>query len=139
MSGEGHLTCGTCVSCRNGQRHLCLHVKGVGYHVTGCFAEYFVLPEENVVKLPEDIPDDVAAILDPLGNAVHTALSFDLAGEDVLITGAGPVGLLAAAVCRRAGARYVVITDHNTFRLQLAQKLGASEPYACHKSASMLP
>ncbi len=126
VSGEGHLTCGTCASCRNGQRHLCLHVRGVGYHVPGCFAEYFVLPEENVVLLPPEIPDDVASILDPLGNAVHTALSFDLAGEDVLITGAGPLGLLATAVCKRAGARYIVITDHNDYRLRLAKQIGAS-------------
>jgi threonine 3-dehydrogenase len=94
--------------------------------VPGCFAEYFVLPEENVVRLPADIPDEVAAILDPLGNAVHTALSFELAGEDVLITGAGPLGILAAAVCHHAGARYVVITDHNDYRLKLAQKMGAT-------------
>lgn len=126
VSGEGHLTCGTCLSCRNGLRHLCVHAKGVGYHVPGCFAEYFVLPDENVVLLPDNIPDEVAAILDPLGNAVHTALSFDLAGEDVLITGAGPLGIMASAVCRRAGARYVVITDHNEYRLSLAQKMGAS-------------
>ena len=126
VSGEGHLTCGTCVSCRNGLRHLCQHVRGVGYHVTGCFAEYFVLPQENVVLLPEAISDDVAAILDPLGNAVHTALSFNLAGEDVLITGAGPLGLLAECICRYAGARYVVITDCNEYRLRLAKTLGAS-------------
>lgn len=126
VSGEGHLTCGTCASCRNGLRHLCLHTKGVGYHVTGCFAEYFALPEENVVAVPHDIPNDVAAILDPLGNAVHTALSFNLTGSDCLITGAGPVGLLAAAVCRQAGARYVCITDHNEYRLELAKRLGAS-------------
>lgn len=126
VSGEGHLTCGVCTSCRNGQRHLCLHTKGVGYHVPGCFAEYFVLPEENVVKLPHDIPDEIAAILDPLGNAVHTALSFDLAGEDVLITGAGPIGILATAISRHAGARYIVITDPNEYRLKIAQKMGAS-------------
>jgi len=126
VSGEGHLTCGLCHNCRNGQRHLCAHPRGVGYHVPGCFAEYFVLPEENVVLLPNTIPDDVAAILDPLGNAVHTALSFDLAGEDVLITGAGPLGLLATAVSRQAGARYVVVTDHNDYRLSIARKVGAS-------------
>ena len=126
VSGEGHLTCGSCVNCRNGQRHLCLHIKGIGYHVTGCFAEYFVLPEENLILLSQDISDDVAAILDPLGNAVHTALSFDLAGEDVLITGAGPVGLLGLAVARHAGARFVVVTDHNDYRLAIAKKLGAT-------------
>lgn len=126
VSGEGHLTCGICHGCRNGKRHLCEHPRGIGYHVTGCFAEYFVLREENVIKLSSAISDEVAAILDPLGNAVHTALSFDLAGEDVLITGAGPVGLLAAAVCHQAGARFVVVTDHNEYRLNLAKKMGAT-------------
>jgi threonine 3-dehydrogenase len=126
VTGEGHITCGTCLSCKNGQKHLCLNTKGIGYHVPGCFAEYFVLREENLILLPDTISDDVAAILDPLGNAVHTALSFDLAGEDVLITGAGPLGILATAVCHRAAARYIVITDHNEFRLHLAQRMGAS-------------
>ena len=126
VSGEGHLTCGTCTSCKNGLRHLCEHIKGIGCQVPGCFAEYFVLPEENVVLLPPHIPDEVAAILDPLGNAVHTALSFDIAGEDVLITGAGPLGLLTSAVCKHAGARYIVVTDSNEYRLQLAKKMGAT-------------
>lgn len=126
VSGEGHLTCGKCVSCLNGQRHLCQHIRGVGYHVPGCFAEYFAIPEENVVLLPNEIPDDIAAILDPLGNAVHTALSFDIVGEDVLITGAGPLGLLATAICHKAGARYIVITDRNPYRLELAKKVGAT-------------
>jgi threonine 3-dehydrogenase len=126
VSGEGHLTCDECLSCRHGKRHLCVKTRGVGYHVTGCFAEYFALREKNVVLLPSDIPDDVAAIFDPLGNSVHTALSFDLAGEDVLITGAGPVGIMAASVCKQAGARHVVITDTNQYRLALAQKMGVS-------------
>ncbi len=126
VSGEGHLTCGHCRNCRAGKRHLCRETRGVGYHVTGCFAEYFVMPAVNVFKLPNDIQDDVAAILDPFGNATHTALSFDLVGEDVLITGAGPVGLMAVAIAKHIGARYVFITDVNDYRLEIAQKLGAT-------------
>lgn len=124
VSGEGHIVCGHCRSCRAGQRHLCNHTVGVGVNIPGCFAEYLALPATNVFALPKEISDDEAAILDPLGNAVHTALSFDLVGEDVLITGAGPIGIMAAAVALHVGARHVVITDVNPYRLELAKKLG---------------
>lgn len=126
VSGEGHLTCGYCRNCRAGKRHICRNTVGIGYHAPGAFAEYLVLPQVNVYKIPDNISDDNAAILDPLGNAVHTALSFDLVGEDVLITGAGPVGLMAAAVARHVGARFIVITDVNPYRLQLAEKMGVN-------------
>lgn len=126
ISGEGHLTCGRCPPCRKGQKHLCMNMLGLGVHRHGCFAEYFNFPAENVFLLPKSIPDDVAAILDPFGNAVHTALSFPLVGEDVLITGAGPIGIMAAAVARKAGARNVVITDKKPYRLELAKKMGAT-------------
>lgn len=126
VSGEGHITCGHCRNCRAGTRHLCRNTSGVGVNRQGCFAEYLVIPAVNAFKLPEDISDDVAAIFDPYGNAVHTALAFNLVGEDVLITGAGPIGAMAAAVARHAGARHIVITDVNEYRLKLAKKLGAS-------------
>lgn len=126
VSGEGHLTCGYCRNCRAGERHLCRKTRGIGYHVPGIFAEYFAMPVENVYKLPDDITDDQAAILDPYGNSVHTALNFDLVSEDVLITGAGPVGLMAAAIARHVGARHVVITDVNPYRLSLAEKFGVT-------------
>ncbi|HLD84588.1 MAG TPA: L-threonine 3-dehydrogenase [Coxiellaceae bacterium] len=126
VSGEGHLTCGYCRNCRAGNRHLCRKTRGVGYHVTGCFAEYFVLCADNVYKLPDNISDNMGAILDPYGNTVHTALTFDLVGEDVLITGAGPVGLMAIPVAKKVGARHVVITDVNSYRLTLAEKMGAT-------------
>lgn len=126
VSVEGHITCGYCRNCRAGKRHLCRNTKGLGVNRHGAFAEYFVMPAVNVFRLPADIPDDIAAFLDPLGNAVHTALSFDLVGEDVLITGAGPIGIMAAAVARHVGARYVVITDVNEYRLNLAKKMGVS-------------
>ncbi len=126
VSGEGHLTCGTCRNCRAGKQHLCIHTKGVGVNVQGAFAQYFKLPASNIFNLPDDISDDVAAFFDPLGNAVHTALSFDLVGEDVLITGAGPIGCMAAAICKFAGARHVVVTDINPYRLDLAKKMGAT-------------
>jgi len=126
VSGEGHITCGHCRNCRAGKRHLCRNTLGVGVNRPGSFAEYLAIPSVNVFKLPDDISDDIAAILDPLGNAVHTALSFDLVGEDVLITGAGPIGIMAAAVSRFVGARHVVITDINDYRLELAQKMGVS-------------
>lgn len=126
VTGEGHLTCGQCPGCRKGKKHLCKNVQGVGYDCPGCFAEYFKLPAENVFVLPDTISDDLAAIFDPFGNAMHTALQADLAGEDVLITGAGPIGCMAAAIARKAGARYVVITDVNEYRLELALKLGAT-------------
>lgn len=126
VSGEGHITCGHCRNCRAGRRHLCRNTVGVGVNRTGCFAEYLSLPAINAFKLPDGISDDIASILDPLGNAVHTALSFDLAGEDVLITGAGPTGVMAAAVAQHAGARYIVVTDVNDYRLDLARKMGAT-------------
>ncbi|MGD8378515.1 MAG: L-threonine 3-dehydrogenase [Gammaproteobacteria bacterium] len=126
VSGEGHITCGHCRNCRAGQRHLCANTVGVGVNRPGCFAEYLVIPAFNAFKLPDAITDDIAAFLDPLGNATHTALSFDLVGEDVLITGAGPIGVMAAAIARHAGARYVVVTDVNDYRLELAEKMGAT-------------
>ena len=126
VCGEGHLTCGYCPPCKMGKKHLCMNVKGLGYDCPGSFAEYFNLPAENVFELPNSITDDVAAIFDPYGNAVHTALSFNLTGEDVLITGAGPIGIMGAAIARKAGARNVVVTDINDFRLELAKKMGAT-------------
>ncbi len=126
VSAEGHITCGVCRNCRAGRRHLCINTVGVGVNRPGAFAEYIAVPAFNVFKLPDAITDDMAAILDPLGNATHTALSFDLVGEDVLITGAGPIGIMAVAICRYAGARHVVITDVNDYRLSLAKKMGAS-------------
>ena len=126
VSGEGHITCGHCRNCRAGRRHLCRNTVGVGVNRQGCFAEYLTIPASNVFVLPDAISDDIASILDPLGNATHTALSFDLVGEDVLITGAGPIGIMAAAICRHVGARHVVITDVNDYRLELARKMGAT-------------
>lgn len=126
VSGEGHITCGYCRNCRAGKRHLCRNTKGVGVNRPGCFAEYLALPAGNAFKLPATLSDDVASVLDPLGNATHTALSFDLVGEDVLITGAGPIGCMAAAIARHVGARHVVITDVNDYRLDLARKMGAT-------------
>ena len=126
VSAEGHVTCGVCRNCRAGRRHLCINSVGVGVSRSGAFAEYLSVPAFNVFKLPDDISDDMAAILDPLGNATHTALSFDLVGEDVLITGAGPIGIMAVAIARYAGARHIVITDINNYRLELARKMGAS-------------
>lgn len=126
VSGEGHITCGHCRNCRAGRRHLCRNTIGVGVNRQGCFAEYLVVPAVNAFKLPDSISDELAAIFDPFGNAVHTALSFDLPGEDVLISGAGPIGIMAAAVCRHVGARFVVITDVNDYRLDLAKKMGAT-------------
>ncbi len=126
VSAEGHVTCGVCRNCRAGRRHLCRSAVGIGVNRPGAFAEYISVPAFNVFKLPEAITDDMAAILDPLGNATHTALSFDLVGEDVLITGAGPIGVMAVAIARYAGARHVVITDVNDYRLDLARKMGAS-------------
>jgi len=126
VSAEGHITCGVCRNCRAGRRHLCMNTVGVGVNRPGAFAEFLSVPAFNVFKLPDSISDDMAAILDPLGNATHTALSFDLVGEDVLITGAGPIGVMAVAIARYAGARHVVITDVNDYRLDLARKMGAS-------------
>ena len=126
VSAEGHITCGVCRNCRAGRRHLCMNTVGVGVSRPGAFAEYLSVPAFNVFKLPDAIGDDMASILDPLGNATHTALSFDLVGEDVLITGAGPIGIMAVAIARYAGARHVVITDVNDYRLDLARKMGAT-------------
>ncbi len=126
VSGEGHITCGYCRNCRGGKTHLCRNTVGVGVNRSGSFAEYLVIPAYNAFKLPKEISDDLAAIFDPFGNAVHTALSFDLVGEDVLITGAGPIGIMAAAVAKHVGARHVVITDINEYRLELARKMGAT-------------
>ena len=126
VSGEGHLVCGRCRNCLAGRRPLCPNTVGVGINRPGAFAEFLVLPYRNVYKLDPTIPENLAAIFDPLGNAIHTALSWDLVAEDVLITGAGPIGCMAAAVCRFAGARHVVITDPNPFRLDLAKRLGAT-------------
>ena len=124
VSGEGHITCGTCRNCRAGRGHLCRNTKGVGVHRPGSFAEYLCIPESNVVPIPDDIPDEIAAIFDPFGNAVHTALSFDLVGEDVLVTGAGPIGIMGALVAQKVGARKVVLTDIAPYRLDLARSLG---------------
>ena len=127
ISGEGHITCGHCRNCRAGRRHLCRNTVGVGVDRQGAFAEYLVIPAFNAFKIPDNISDDLAAIFDPFGNAVHTALSFNLTGEDVLITGAGPIGIMAAAVAKHVGARHVVITDVNEYRLELARTMGATK------------
>ncbi len=126
VAGEGHIACGFCRNCRAGRRHVCRKNVSVGVTRNGCFAEYVVIPAVNAYPLPNDITDSQAAILDPLGNAVHTALAFSVVGEDVLITGAGPVGMMAVAVARHVGARHIVITDVNEYRLNLAKKMGAS-------------
>lgn len=127
VSGEGHITCGHCRNCRAGRRHLCTDTVGVGVNRTGAFAEYLSIPAFNAFKLKPVIPDEWAAIFDPFGNAVHTALSFDLIGEDILITGAGPIGCMAVAICKHVGARNIVITDVNDYRLDLARKMGATQ------------
>ena len=124
VSGEGHIVCGKCRNCLAGNGHLCKETIGVGVNRDGAFAQYLVIPQENVRKCEKDIPEEMYSIFDPFGNAVHTALSFELTGEDVLITGAGPIGIMAAAVCKYVGARRVVITDINDERLELAKKLG---------------
>ncbi|KZE31644.1 L-threonine 3-dehydrogenase [Crenobacter luteus] len=126
VSGEGHITCGHCRNCRAGRRHLCRNTVGVGVNRPGAFADYLVIPAFNAFHIPDDIPDELAAIFDPFGNAVHTALAYNLVGEDVLITGAGPIGAMAAAVARHVGARHVVVTDVNDYRLELARAMGAS-------------
>ena len=126
VSGEGHVVCGRCRNCMAGRRHLCADTKGIGVNRPGAFAEYPVLPQTNVWYHDRSIPRDIQAIFDPFGNAVHTALSFPVLGEDVLITGAGPIGLMAAAIVKYAGARYTVITDVNPYRLELAKKIGAT-------------
>ena len=127
VSGEGHITCGYCRNCRAGKRHLCQKTIGIGIQRAGCFAEYLVLPETNVWPIHKDIPSKIAAFFDPFGNAAHTALSFEMVGEDVLITGAGPIGIMAVAICSFVGARNIVITDINDFRLDLARKMGATK------------
>lgn len=126
VSGEGHLVCGQCRHCRAGRGHLCPNTKGVGVNRPGCFAEYLVIPVSNIWHCDPKIPKEVLSIFDPLGNAVHTTLSFDILGEDVLITGAGPIGIMAAAIAKHAGARNIVITDINPYRLELAKKMGAT-------------
>lgn len=126
VSGEGHVVCGHCRNCLAGRRHLCMHTSGVGVNRSGAFAQYLSMPQSNVWYCDPSIPIDVLSIFDPLGNATHTALSFDLLGEDVLITGAGPIGAMAAAIARHAGARFVVVTDVNPWRLDLAKRMGAT-------------
>jgi threonine 3-dehydrogenase len=126
VSGEGHITCGHCRNCRAGKRHLCRNTVGVGVNRPGSFAEYLAIPACNVIVLPEEITPDQGAILDPLGNATHCALAFDVVGEDVLITGASPIGIMAATIVKNIGARHVVITDVNDYRLELARKMGIS-------------
>jgi len=126
VSGEGHITCNQCRNCRTGRQHLCRKTIGVGVNRNGAFAEYLVIPANNTIKIPNNISDDIAAILDPLGNAAHAALSFDLIGKDILITGAGAIGIMAAAIAKHVGARHVVITDINDFRLELAKKMGVT-------------
>lgn len=126
VSGEGHLVCGHCRNCLAGRRHLCPNTKGVGVNRPGCFAEYLCIPVSNVWQCAKSIRPELFSIFDPFGNAAHTALSYDLLGEDVLITGAGPIGIMAAAIAKHAGARYVVITDVNPYRLELARKMGVT-------------
>ena len=126
VSGEGHITCGYCRNCRAGRRHLCRNTVGVGVNREGAFAEYLAIPAFNVFKIPDDISDELAAIFDPFGNATHTALCFNLVGEDVLINGAGPIGIMAAAIARHVGARHVVISDVNDYRLDLARRMGVT-------------
>jgi threonine 3-dehydrogenase len=126
VTAEGHITCGHCRNCRAGRRHLCPNTVGIGVNVNGAFAEYVVVPEMNVWELPEAIPSELAAFFDPYGNAAHSALSFDVVGEDVLITGAGPIGIIATGICRHIGARNIVVTDLNDYRLKLAKDMGAT-------------
>jgi threonine 3-dehydrogenase len=126
VSGEGHIVCGVCRSCRAGRRHLCTNTVGIGVNRDGCFAEYLSLPATNAWHVHPKIPSEIACFLDPLGNATHAALSFDLVGEDVLITGAGPIGIMAAAICRHCGAQRIVVTDVNDYRLGLAARMGAT-------------
>jgi threonine 3-dehydrogenase len=126
VSGEGHIVCGHCRNCQAGRRHLCIHTVGVGVNRPGGFAEYVVIPGSNVQPIPDSVSDDIGCILDPLGNAVHTALAFDLVGEDVLVTGSGPIGMMAVAIARHVGARHIVVTDVNPYRLSIAATMGAS-------------
>ncbi len=126
VSGEGHIVCGHCRNCRAGNGQFCRNTKGVGVNRDGAFAEYLCIPASNVVPIPAGIPEDVVSFFDALGNATHTALMFDVIGEDVLITGAGPIGMMATAICKRNGARSVVVTDVNDYRLEMAMKMGAT-------------
>ena len=126
VSGEGHITCGKCRNCLEGHKENCKDAKGVGVNRNGAFAEYLVIPSSNVWPCNPNIPEEMYAIFDPFGNATHTALSYDMLGEDVLITGAGPIGIMAAAIAKFSGARHVVVTDLNQYRLDLATKLGAT-------------
>jgi threonine 3-dehydrogenase len=135
VSGEGHLVCGHCRNCLAGRRHLCMKSRGVGVNRDGAFAEYLCIPAGNVWVCDPNIPEEILSIFDPFGNAVHTALSYDLLGEDVLITGAGPIGIMAIAVAKHAGARYVVITDVNPARLELAGKMGATRVVDARKES----
>jgi threonine 3-dehydrogenase len=135
VSGEGHIVCGYCRNCRAGARHLCIHTKGIGVNKPGAFAQYLAMPASNVFPVGPHISDDIAAILDPLGNAVHTALSFDLIGEDVLVTGAGPIGIMGGMIAKHVAARHVVITDLNDYRLELAEKLGIETVVDVRKKA----
>lgn len=133
VTGEGHIACGMCRNCRRGRKHICENSKGVGVNRDGAFAEYVSIPATNVIKVNPSIPDDIAAIMDPLGNATHTALEFRSLGEDVLVTGAGPIGCMAAAISRFAGARNVLVADPNAYRRQLAKEMGATDvtdPYS---------
>lgn len=126
VSAEGHVACGICRNCRAGKHHLCPNTVGIGVNRDGAFAEYVVAPARNLWPLPDEVPSNLAAFFDPFGNAAHAALSFDLVGEDVLITGAGPIGIIAAGICRHVGARHVVVTDVNAYRLGLAEAMGAT-------------
>jgi threonine 3-dehydrogenase len=125
VAGEGHVTCGVCRNCRAGRRHFCRNTIGVGIDRPGAFAEFVAIPAFNAYPVPDGIDDSVASLLDPLGNAVHTALEYDLVGEDVLVTGAGPIGMMAVAIARHVGARYIVATDVNPYRLEIVAKMGA--------------
>lgn len=127
VSGEGHITCGHCRNCRAGKRHLCDKTIGIGIHRDGAFAEFLVIPESNVFPIHDKIPSEIASFFDPFGNAVHTSLSYEMVGEDVLITGAGPIGVMAVAICNFVGARNVVVTDINDYRLELAKAMGANK------------
>jgi len=127
VSGEGHITCGNCRNCRAGKKHLCQKTLGIGVHKDGAFAEYLVIPESNVWRVHDDISSEIASFFDPYGNAVHAALSYEMAGEDVLITGAGPIGIMSVAICKFVGARNIVITDTNDYRLALARNAGATK------------
>ncbi len=129
VSAEGHIVCGYCRNCRAGRGQLCRNTKGIGVQISGAFSEYICVPETNVIKIPDDIDDDIAAIFDPLGNAFHTALSFGVIGEDVLITGAGPIGIMAAKICQTIGSRKVILTDINSERINLAKNLDIKSSY----------